>query len=301
MLAFDIVKYSWYFIYKSKKLCYFLKQMNLLKRTNIESIIVYLLQSGEKKTTDLLAETRTLRRHTTKQGFYAAVRKMKREEVVVIYKKKVALHTTWIKEMQEAVEHLSQNYMHESNSFDALSLADGEHASYSFSNLNHLDIFWGHSQNILSRKSPTEPIYAYDPHYWFYIARQESEKKLLKSLVKHKQQFLIAVGGKTPLDKHVKTEFNNKYVQCNLENIFTRPNYYITIIGEYITEVFLDQSVSKKIDHLYQKHTVLSPELISELKTLLSIKSKNRIKITRNKSKANILKKKMGANFYVIR
>lgn len=96
----------------------------------------------------MLYEVQVIRTHITKQGFYAALRKLRSEEIVTIRKKTVALNTSWIRDLQSLAETMSHVYLGENASFDLLSLNDKESASFVFSTTIALDVFWGHSQNI---------------------------------------------------------------------------------------------------------------------------------------------------------
>ncbi len=243
-----------------------------------------------------------VKKDTTKQGFYAILRKLKRSEVVLVYKGIVSLNTIWIKKIWSIFEFADKKYLSGQESFDALKLENGESLSYSFKNLNNLDIFWGHSQNIFIHNSPiSEPIYCYDPHYWLYLARNKSERDLLNEIINNKRQFLMNVGNSTFLDKVIKKDFNSDFVQYNYRKIFNKNNYYITVIGEYITEVYFDKRISDEIDVFYNKTGILNDKTIESLKGFLDKKIKSRIRITRNSKKANILKKKLGRDFYIMK
>ncbi len=276
--------------------------MNLINPQKIEDLILKLLMKGELNTTSLLSHIREIRKDTTKQGFYAALRKLKAEEVILIYKGTVSLNTVWIKKMRDAFEILGRTYTTEQTSFDVLDLQDKESISYSFSTIKNLDIFWGHSQNILMHNTPNhEPIYAYDPHYWFYLARKDTESELLKEIVQNKRQFLMSVGNSAGLDKLIKPDFNNNYLQYNYAKMFEADNYYMTVIGNYITEVYLDENISEKIHQIYKSTRTDDKNAILLLKTFLEARARNRIKISRNKNKADKLKKKLGKNFYILK
>lgn len=276
--------------------------MNLLKPKKLEDVIVNSLVKGEKSTTFLLTEARSSGNNPTKQGFYQALRNLKRDEVILIYKKMVSLDPVWMSKMREMIENISKNYAVNESSFDVLGLEDKESITYSFSNIKNLDAFWGHLQSVLMHNTnKKEPIFSYDPHYWFYIARKEREKELLKEIVQNNRQFLMTVGGSTELDKMIKSEFNTDYLQYNRKRMFFKENYYTTVIGDYITEVHLDEKVAQKIEKLYQTSTEINNAVINELKLLLNSKTKNKLKVSRNKTKAEKLKKKFSKDFYVIR
>ena len=276
--------------------------MNLINPQRLEDYIVKLLMEGEQSTTSLLSRVRVIRKNTTKQGFYAALRKLKAEEVALTYKGKVSLSTVWINKMKSSFEEIGRKYAAGQASFSVLDLDDRESMSYSFSTIKNLDIFWGYSQSILMHNTPdNNPIYAYDPHYWFYFAHKETETELLKEIVQHKRQFLMTVGGATKLDKAVKPHFNNKYLQYNHKKLFRKDNYYITVIGDYISEVMLDEGTGKKIDNVYGSTNELNDAIVEKLKQILEAKVRCKIKISKNKSKADKLKKMMGRDFYILK
>ncbi len=270
--------------------------MSLLAPQTIEEWIIFYLQAGQKSTEELIAEIRNRKGNITKQGFYAALRKLKKEETVVVYKKTVALNTSWVWDMQNMFAGISREY---GDAVDVLSLGDRESVSYSFQNTRHLDIFWGNLQNTLIRNLPTShAVYAYDPHYWFYIARKETELKLLKQITETGRQFLITVGGNTWLDQETRKEFRSEMLQYHIRPLFKQNTYYVVVIGDYVTEVFLDESVAKKVEEIYSSTTKISPETMAELHRLLSVRSRSRLRISRNSRKAHEIRAKLGKSFF---
>lgn len=275
--------------------------MSILQPKKIQDLVILGLAQGSRKTTDLLSDIRQDRPSITKQAFYAVLRALKCEEAVVVYKGVVALNSAWIETMREWFEQISRTYTLPTGSPDILSLEERESVSYLFSTTRHLDIFWGHSQNILLRHSAFEPIYSYDPHYWFYIARRETEQRLLQEIMKNKKQFLMTVGGTSTLDKLIKKDFATDRLQYALKRLFDRPNYYVTVIGDFITEVFLDPKIAQQIENLYQQHRTLNSAVMEKFLRLLETKGKNRIRISKNTKRAQGLKAKLGKNFYVLK
>ncbi len=103
--------------------------MNLSEPKNLEDMICSLLIGGEKRTTVLLSSIRELRKNTTKQGFYASLRKLKSEDIVTVYKSNISLNTTWIKKMESIFEKININYTVKQNSFDVFKLSLSIHIS----------------------------------------------------------------------------------------------------------------------------------------------------------------------------
>jgi DNA-binding PadR family transcriptional regulator len=276
--------------------------MGFLKPQTIEEHIVHHLSLGEETSTELLKYLEKTIKHITKQGFYKALRKLQRDEVVVIYKKTVSLDRIWVRKIVTMLEPLLNTNIENQNSVHELHLEDKESATYTFTNIKNLDTFWGYLQNTFVHKTdPSEPIFSYDPHYWFYIARKDREKELLKDLMAHKRQFLMTAGGTSPLDKLIKNDFDGDYLQYNYKKMFVKPNYYVTLMGDYVIEVTLDTEISEKIEKIYQESHELTDQIINTLKEFLMVRNKNKIKISKNKKKAAVLRKKMQKDFYVIR
>ena len=276
--------------------------MYFLKPKKIEDLIIKLLLKGEVSTPLLLSEIQKSNLHCTKQGFYAALRKLKKEDIVITYKKKASLNTTWLRDMQDKLNATQAIYTSKNTSSDFLSLADKESATYNFSTIKNMDTFWGHTWNILTSTIPrTEPLYIYDPHYWFYLARNELERKFQKEITSNMRQYLMTVSGKTPLDRIIKKDFNNHFLQYNQKEVFTGKNYYMTIIGDYIAETYLDPKIADKIGLIFQENKMITKEVVTSLQGLLNAKVKSKIKISRNKMRAEKLKRKLGKDFYIMR
>lgn len=275
--------------------------MNILQPNNIEDAVINLLINGGETTSSLLKHIQAQQK-ITKQGFYSSLRKLRAKEIVVIYKGNVSLNTTWINRMRDFVETISRSYTTEPHSSEFLNLSDRESISYSFKSIKNLDSFWGHVQNILVHNtSKNEPIYCYDPHYWLYLVRRETEKDLLKEIVAIKKQFLMSVGARNKLDRLIKPDFNSNYLQYNYKRLFEKENYYITVIGDYITEVYLDEKVATSIDLIYKNENLSQKEAIEMLATFLHLKARNRIKISKNVNRSTKLKKILGKDFFVMR
>lgn len=235
----------------------------------------------------------------TKQSFYWALRKLKAEEAITIYKGVVSLNSAWVRLMAERVRRMEAGY----GSPDApgvLGLREGESVSYTFADMRYLDTFWGHAQNLLVSQTPaSEPVYSYDPHYWFYIARKETEEKLVDDIATSGRQFLMTVGGTTPLDKELKREFYDDNRQYHIEKIFDKESYYVVVIGSYVTEVTLDPDIAKRIAHVYETHSAGEAGATTALKELLAVKGRHKIKIGKNSRKAKLLKARLGKPFFI--
>jgi len=273
--------------------------MNILAPNDIEEHLVSFLMKGPEST-HVLFEHLLRVRPSTKQGFYAAIRKLKKDDVIVVYKKQVSLNTTWIRSMQDAFFAVGRSYFGSSELSGLLELDDRESVSFSFTSTSHLDAFWGHAQNlIVEATSPKEPIYAYDPHYWFYVAREKTEKQLLSDIARAKRQFLMTVGGTSPIDRLIKRDFNSDELQYNMNRLLPDENYYVSVIGDYVIEVWLDPGLAKRVDDMYQATNSVDTGVIEKLQELLTLRVRSKIRITRSASKSRKLKARLRKDFFV--
>lgn len=274
----------------------------IYKPKTIEDYVLLFLQKGSLKTTDLLENIQDIRPGTTKQALYKILNKLKTEEVVVMRSKYVSLSSIWINRMAQYFATAQRLYTTQGTpSEDFLQLEDGDKITYTFKNPNLTDIFWGHAFGILIDITKTEPLYLYDPHEWFLLARPESEKKLFDQVQEKNKQLFILIGNNTPIDVATGKEIVGDMVQYHTlpNSVFNRDNYYVNIFGNYIIEVWLDGKTSKEIDTFYKTHTVIDENTKKELRGIIERQGKNKLVISHNARKAEKLKKIFKKYFYI--
>lgn len=272
----------------------------LINKQKTEGKVLDLLKLGATFPKELLRQIQEERNKSiSKQGFYKVLRKLKEEDIIIEHNKKISLSPVWVDKFLDFSSSLIRNYKSETNTFEFTNLNEKESLRYKFNSIQNLDNFWGQAQNILMHKTNSfEAIYSYDPHYWFYLARNEVEKTLLKEIVRSQRKFLMTVGGKKSLDKLIKKDFNNKFLQYNIKDIIKENNKYVTVIGDFVIEVGIDKNLADLIDDLYTRYSELTQDLTKELNIILNTKSKNILKISRSKNKSTFYKNKLKKDFY---
>lgn len=277
--------------------------MLLAKDTSIENLICSQLQHGPMDTTLLIEHVRNKRPKTTKQGVYAALRNLRHEEIVVMHNMKASFNVRWLKRMDQFFAIAEQHYTEGDFGRDNfLNLKDGEKMAYFFSNPAETDKFWGHALIILGESSipSSEPAYLYNPHEWFFIARHESERECLAIITK-KRRFLLTVGAKTALDRAIMNEFDGDRSQYHMLEcpLFPKNNYYINIVGDFLIEVWIDPDIATHIEAIYNKTTGLDEGARKALTQIVGSKGKSKLTISRNKKRAEKLKRLLQKNFYI--
>lgn len=264
----------------------------LYKPKTIEDHILSLLKGGSLGTTDLLSQIKEVRPTTTKQALYQTLRKLKKEEVVVLRSKLVSLSHIWINKMSEYFSGAQGSYGSSTEpSEDFLKLEDGEKISYTFKSPEHTDMFWGHAFGILSNRV-SKSIFIYNPHEWFIVAREESEKHLFQEIVKKDKELNVLVGNRDDIDKEQGIWFSENNIQyfATVDKIFDKRNYYLNIFDDFIIEAWLDEKTTQEIDKFYKEENTLNESSKQRLISVISNKGKNKLTISRNARRSAKLK-----------
>lgn len=277
--------------------------MMIYEPKTLEEYILNCLQKGSSGTIELLEQIKNVRPKTTKQGFYQALRKLKKEEAVVVYAKRATLSHIWINKMADYFRTAESMYTSTSMpSEDFLKLADGDKISYTFKNPDLTDQFWGHAFGILNAStSEREGIYIYDPHEWFLLARRASELALFDGVTQSGKALYVLGGAKDPLDKYVSKEFDNKksfYFMIE-EKLFPKKNYYVNILGDFLIEAWLDQKTTEAINAFYTDTTEWNAGTELRLSEIIKMRGKNKLVISRNKHKADKIKRIFRKYFFI--
>lgn len=266
----------------------------MLKKKTIEEYIIKILVKDSLSTVLLLSEINKII-SCTKQGFYKALRNLKEEEVVVIHAKKVSLSYVWIKKQSDfynsAIYKLTNKKTFNEN---FLLLEKGDSVTYKFNNASVADAFWIHTLSILNQQiDKNEPMCIYNPHEWFLLARNESEKSLFKSIKEMKRKLVVLVDNKMPLDNSVRKYFDFKasFYYIAEKRIFKKNNYYLNIIGDYCIEVWIDKKTSNLIDDFYKQNDELTEQSKEILLNIIKTRGKNKFVISKDSKRSSKFKK----------
>lgn len=276
--------------------------MDLDKPQTIEEIVLKALGNKALTGEALLIEAQTIKPGFTKQALYQLLRKLIDREIIVKQGKKFSLSQLWILRMNDFFSMTQKRYgLGEQSGNDFLSLSDGDKINYTFKGSADADKFWGHAFSLLGDTLENEPLYIYNPHEWFFFARKDSEEFLFTKLQKRNQQVWLLCGGTTALDKYSAKHFDGKILQYYMtdEEIFEARNYYLNIFNDYIIEARLDEKTAEKVDRFYNETSSWNETVGQKMATLVS-EGKTVITISRNKKKAEKLKKLFVPYFYTI-
>jgi hypothetical protein len=276
--------------------------MSIIKPKRIEEYILNHLKNGPILILDLIEEIRNNRSGTTKQAVYAALRQMKQQEMVLTLKGEALLNVAWVNRMMDYFDAAKGSYTQGATSRRAFDLEDGERIKYYFNDAHKADIFWTHAYFLLLESlEADEPVFLYNPHEWFLLARTENEKSVIETTIQHGHHCLITAGGRTFLDKLVRRYFDGEKSQYNaLEKpLFKENNYYINIFGDFLIEAWINKDVAERIEALYSDMDKWNEDSVDAFKEILDMSGRMRIVISRNHKKAEHLKKMLRKGFAI--
>ena len=274
----------------------------MIDRKKIEDFIVDQLKYGPQVIVELIKDIEKVRPNTTKQGVYAALRELKKQEVVVTHHKRVSLNLKWLNQQSAYFFAARYNYLSDTGAGDFSRLNQGEKIAYHFMKPALTDAFWCHVIYILIEQQKLNgSIFLYNPHSWFFICRAESERALRDFINQHHSQYLLTVHGKTPLDRYIISEFDGTSSQYYMSehSYFLHPNYYLNIIGDFIIEVWINPRIANEIEKIYHQTKVVDQSAIDKLTSLINSRGRSRLVISKDRIRAQKLSKKFSRNFYL--
>jgi len=271
------------------------------KPKRIEEYILKHLQDGPMLMLDLVKVLKKDRPNTTKQAVYAALRGLKKSEQILTYKGMASINLIWLNSMVDYFDLAKRNYVKGGdNQGDFINLEDKEKIKYYFQSPIKADVFWTHALYLLVERSRDgEPVYLYNPHEWFLLARNENEKNVFKTITEKGHRLLLTVGNNTFLDRYIKKYFDNNFSQYHIKDkpLFAESNYYLNIVGDFLIEVWMDKKITDKIDKYYQEIKSWDEESNGRLKEIIEEESKMKIVISKNHKKAEKIKSSLRRYF----
>ena len=139
------------------------------------------------------------------------------------------------------------------------------------------------------------------PHYfWIYIEeRKKSEQNFLRQLGLESNEVYTIIGGVSKWDQlyKIKNTKDAHQIDLNIKLNFKRTEH-LSVIGDYIVQTILTDEDAASIDAIYKK-AKSEGELDTLLNQLVQGTHKLKIKLSKNKSKAFTLRKKLSKNMYI--
>jgi hypothetical protein len=279
--------------------------MDIFGEDNIKGLILDSLSKKPKKGAVLIEEIKSIRKGTTKQGVYKALRVLIKGRLVVKYRRNLMLNQLWLNKVNKFLKQTDENYLGKKSDKDADTLEwmmEGSKISYIFNSYDSLDRFHSHIFSLIIKKTdPQSPLYIYNPHEWFVLKTtlKENEDFLFDWLRERGRQVYLTVGHDTFLDKKFRKDYSSEEFEIAIdENTNYSENYYINVIGNYVIEMKNNKEFAEKLHAIYE-NSADENEAGEKIKILLKTKHKIKMILSCDKQKAKRIRAKLGKNFLI--
>ena len=269
---------------------------------SVEEIVLEILQKGTLLGTEIVQQASLSRPKTTKQAVYRVFRKLKKEEKIVIHGKSVSLNIQWLKSMGEFYSLAEFYYSGSTGTDNFLNIKGRDKIIYSFKNLNLLDAFSIHALHMMGMVTEKHtPIFAYNPHEWFFWARREAEQMFVEAMHKDDRQLFLVSSHSDPLDLELRKHYQGDSLQYHIvkKSLFPKDSYYFVVFGDYLMEVYFDEKIIHELDEFYRKTLVWNEDAKESLQKIVLKSSKNKLVISRNRRKIDRYKKMLSPYFFI--
>ena len=267
--------------------------MRLLNGNLEEMILIALLNKSPLPTLDLIKKINSGNIKFTKQGIYRVLRKLKKEEKVVMYRSIVSVNDLWLAKWNDVLEKSGHDV---SLVGDLTNLTEMEKISLKIRSLTHLDQIWS---NIFLKIEPkmgkSSCIFLYNPHDWFPLLREKTEKIYNRLLSARRRNTFLAVHGRTFLDKQMMNKRRSNDFRCSI-NSKVNANEYIAVLEDYVLEIKLGNRENRIIESIFK-----AADNVEDAKSSMyeiDKNAKSTLVIEKNKIKAVKWRKRISNEFF---
>lgn len=268
-------------------------------KIRVDEYIIEILDKGSMEGPALL-EAINGHQIISKQALYKSLRKLQQNEVINKTGTHYSLNRTWLRKIYD----FGKRHIHEVEKIEVaniLNLEDGDSVTYKFKNPFLMDITWGHLYDITYEQTDKlQTMLNYHPHEWLMLSRTETETYFLDRFKKDKKTILFNIGGNTFLDKKFKKDFQTEHVKINTGISYNlKDNQYLSVVGDYIFEITTDPEFEKMVHTFFTEHTGIDELAQKQIEAISKKKYRSKLKLSKNKKKADMWRKKFKKDFYV--
>ncbi len=240
----------------------------------------------------------------TLQGLYKVVKHLTDQRVIVKEGNLVSLDAAWINNLMSFTEVLKRVYLQSDATFANIILEEGESRSFQFETPVSMDNFWTHvlvaeTHYYAEQKHPDKNVYNYNHHSWFQLMPTHNEQTLVETYHQMNMVWYQVIGSKLFLDT-LATQFieNDDFHFMQIDRgSLVKPNYYVVVLGDFITETSLPNYIFEQLEKLYQTVKSISEFNAQDILTLMKQPGRTTLTISRNKKRAMRLREEIRGVF----
>ena len=228
------------------------------------------------------------------QAFYALVRKMIDQRILVKENQVLIIDASWIDALLHFSEKVKRVYLDSDSLVTNIVLHPGEKRSFTFENVMMMDNFWMHALMVTayhyrSQPHPTDHnVYVYNYHSWFEIAKTGQEQSLAEAYEQTGMRYYLLSGSHLYLDKAVRDTIETKgFYYKTIDPAQSLPvNYYVTVVGDIVFETRLPKYINELMEELYNKVKSIAEFDKQEILNLVQLPAKTSLIISHDQKRA---------------
>lgn len=229
----------------------------------------------------------------TPQGFYKALNQLREEEKASLDHKKVSLSFFWIKEESERIARVVARYQAPVYQGYFGMLKDGESISYRFKTLRDLELFWVQSVLMAVEGAPIRSnIMSLTPHDWFQGMRPDINERWRKVTTGHPHWAVLTHATGTEMRRTGYEDVESFERMAGANPLHQSESTYLNIVGELVFQAELDDRIVPLIRGFVDGDS-------HEADSVLDQEGIYKLKIARNRKKAEKIKKRLKRYFSV--
>ncbi len=230
-------------------------------------------------------------------NFYKILGQMVDEQILVKTKGRVSINMTWATYAHKYTSMMQQKAELGEDPFPAFD--EGETRIFNAESLDKIDPIWTHLVLYLFTQEKDEIIRVYEAHPWYLIGRPGTELRMYDSCYVQGKKINMLLGNKTFLDKYGLNL--HKTTPCNAviadESPFAGEGYTFWLCGDYIIECIFPDLIAQYFTSFFNSTKKMEDFDLNTFTSIFHIKVPTQLRVTRDKKKAETLRKKFDASF----
>jgi len=236
----------------------------------------------------------------TRQAIYKALRSLLSEEIIIKQKRLILINRVWLSQMRHFItkSERTMGIEKENAIFDPLSFK--RKTSIRFKNTESLDIYCGHLILTLADHFKDKPFFFFNHHEWFIYDRPLSETYLYETVAERGYKIFLTLGKDTRLARDFRKGFEKENVQIAIDEFYNVPiTDYLCVVEDFIIIARYDKKTAEAINKLMTEADVMDENKLAQLSKITTSCRDARIIITRNKLRAQKIRRALAKNFVI--
>lgn len=236
----------------------------------------------------------------SRAGFYKALSRLKKDEVVLVKDRVVSVNRAWLAEGYQFFER----YMGKVNlpsyfGEQVARLGKDEHLSYSFRSIAELDIFLVNLIYDLLRLGAGKDIFIQERHEFFFALDETRTNHIVREFDRIGSTLYLLAESGSAIDRSVigKLPRSTHSYATGTERRDTFGKIFHAI-GDVIIELRLDKGFARQLDTLYTREA-MDGRFLKVLQTLVSKRQSHTVRIYRDRERARLMQSRF-KKFFVM-